>query len=167
MVEPAAPQAQPSFPRQGRKIFENAVIEAARRGSSTVEAEHLVLALLDNPASETSTFLLPAGLSHSSFDAALDAERSHSLAVAGIAMPWPITPTTPRKGRGSWGASLRETLNQMRRHGPRDRRSDSLELELLRCILAAELGTMPRTLALAGVDRTSLLAELPQPKGSR
>lgn len=155
-----------SFPQQGRTIFALAQKEATRRGSSIVEAEHVVLALLLNTASATFAALKPAGLDHDRFDSALDAERSHSLAIAGITTLVDTRPATPRKGRSAVGASIREAITLVRRRGPQDRRARSLEIALLCGILTPELGTIPRVLAIAGIDRRALLSTFAATKGA-
>ena len=151
------------FPQTARALFTKASEEAARRGSSTIEAEHLLLALTADPHSAASATLAPVGLDHERFEAALAEERTRSLAFAGVG---PIDPerlvATPHpKARPSWGASVREAMGVMHRitpHGRQTRRG--VEVNILIALLSADLGTVPRALAIAGVDRPALLAQL-------
>ena len=135
-----------TLPRELHAIGQRAIDEAVRRGANSVEAEHVLLALAADDA-------IP-GLTHDELDRALDAERARSLAHAGVADAHPLS--TGRSTKPGWGASVRELLRASDK--PADRTPAALRRELALGILRADLGTVPRALALAGVDRKALLA---------
>jgi Clp amino terminal domain, pathogenicity island component len=158
-----------------KEVVFRAIEEARRRGSDSVEAEHLMLALAWNRASVPALLMADVDLDYESLDAALTEERARSLAFVGIAnFPADRLVATPKESRPNWGASSREALSRSRRiinerahargaggpraGGPRARtRARSDDLDLLTAILRAEFGTVPRALAFAGVDREALL----------
>lgn len=141
-----------------RPVILRAVTEAQQRGSGTVEAEHLLLALSRDGSLPVRTVLADAGLGPDGLDAALAAERAASLRVAGVTQP-PADrlAASPRLTRPRWGASAREALVRAHRVAAANRRQRSGELDLLAAILGLELGTVPRVLTLADVDRQGLL----------
>jgi hypothetical protein len=132
------------LPLELRAIGQRAIAEAVRRGSKTVEAEHVLLAIAADD--------VILGLDHAVLDAALDRERARSLAFAGIADLHPQS--TGRDGKPGWGASIRELLRASDK--PAERNATALRRQLAIGILGAELGTVPRALAIAGIDRDAL-----------
>lgn len=146
-----------------RSIVIRALNEATRRGAGTVEAEHLLLAIAADDRSDTAAILAEAGLDYAAIDAALTNERAHSLTLAGVT---PVDATqltsTPRRTRPAWGASLREAMGRAHRHSTRQHRNRSrmAESDLVVGIVQAKLGTVPRALALAGIDQDALIARL-------
>ncbi|MEO7015965.1 MAG: hypothetical protein ABI130_00500, partial [Leifsonia sp.] len=99
-----------------------------------------------------------AGLDHAGIEAALRAERSASLQAAGVApIPEDLLAAMPRLGRPRWGTSAREVLGRAHREAVRSH-NHTAETDLLTAILGLELGTVPRALALAGVDRAAIVA---------
>jgi ATP-dependent Clp protease ATP-binding subunit ClpA len=150
------------FPRTLRPLIIRAVSEAQRRGDSAVEAEHLLLALADDTDKETAATLAAAGLDHAGVIRALRAERVASLESAGVApVPEERLVSTPRVTRPRWGASARQALviASRMRTGPEGRRRMA-EKDLAIALLDLQLGTVPRALELAGVDRRALVAAL-------
>jgi len=147
-----------------RALVMRALDEAARRGAGTVEAEHLLLAIAAGTGDVSAT-LAAEGLDYDAVDAALKAERAHSLTMAGVT---PVDATalesTPRRSRPTWGASVREAMNRAHRRSTRDRhqRGRMAEVDLLVGILQARLGTVPRALELVGMDREALIGRLQQ-----
>ncbi|MCU1477860.1 MAG: hypothetical protein JWQ64_2553 [Subtercola sp.] len=144
-----------------RGLVASAVAEAARRGTTTVEAEHVLLAIVADTANPASRALADSGLDHQILDAALDTERRQSLAAAGVQ---PLDPSvlaaTPRAAKASWGASIaaaRARAGRLRGlgHGAR-----GAAVGLAIGILGADLGTVPRALAFAAIDRLALLERL-------
>jgi ATP-dependent Clp protease ATP-binding subunit ClpA len=130
------------------EVMDRAVDEARHDRSATVEAQHLLLAVLP-----------VAGLDHDTFRAALDREFEHSLGAAGVTLDtFDLTPATPDPDRKPHpGASVQLALDRaMRAAG----RSSPRPEHLVAGILAAEVGTVPRALAEAGVDRAALLARV-------
>lgn len=149
------------FPLQIRALGVKALDEVSRRGGNTVEAEHILLALTADAASTASKALAPIPLDYDAIDAALKAERARSLAVAGVGpIPGFSLATTPRRPRPVWGASTREMMSKMKRDHSRPRREHGLEIEMLIGIFSAEIGTVPRALAFAGIDREALVTRL-------
>jgi hypothetical protein len=146
-----------------RGLVRRCVAEAVRRGSATVEAEHVLLALTADPAGDLGVVLLEAGLPHGALVAALRQERLLSLATAGVT---PIDAqdltATPRTRKPTWGASVvaaRARAHRSPTHGLRRRLP---EIDVLVGILRADIGTVPRALAIVGVDRPALVARLDQ-----
>jgi ATP-dependent Clp protease ATP-binding subunit ClpA len=143
-----------------KRVVVRAIDEAARRGAANVEAEHLLLAIAatDDPAGRT---LAEFGLDHAGVEAALRREREQSLRAGGVepvdAARLQATPGT----RPGWGTSLREALRRARYHarGHRDRRRLAVADTLIG-VLRADLGTVPRALTAAGVDRDALVSRL-------
>lgn len=138
-----------------KPVLARAIDEARTRASANVEAEHLLLALATDQSPGTAEILADAHLDHDAIDAALRRERAESLDAAGIA---PVDPDTlaasPRQARPGWGTSAKEALTRGHREKSRTR---DVETELLIGVLGATLGTVPRALTLAGIDRAELL----------
>ena len=151
-----------NFPRTLRPIILRAVSEAQRRGDSAVEAEHLLLALADDSDREPAATLAAVGLDHAGVIRALRAERSASLEAAGVTpVPEERLASTVRVTRPRWGASARRAMivASRMRTGP-ERRRRMAEKDLAIALLDLHLGTVPRALELAGIDRTALIADL-------
>jgi D-alanyl-D-alanine carboxypeptidase len=138
------------------KYIEQAREEARDDGSAAVEAQHLLLAIAAGPDVGTRQILAEAGVSHRTLRVALDREFEHSLAAAGISaaafdLPQPSnTPARPAR----LGASARLAIE--RGFASAARKKDLQPAHLLIGILQAEAGTVPRALALAGIDRVGL-----------
>lgn len=149
-----------ALPRQLHALGQRAIREARARRSGTVEAEHLLLAILGTPGTPASSALGAAGLDYLAFESALDAERARSLAAAGID-PIPAgEPATPRTSVPGWGASIRDVLQKANKPAAKGARPGALEIELASTILTAGLGTVPRALAIARLDRVALVTSL-------
>lgn len=153
------------LPRALRETVACAVAEAQRRGSALVEAEHLLLALSLDRGTAAQEALAEAGLDHDGIERALRSEREASLRSAGVdPVPEELLLASPRQSRPRWGASTREVLMRMHRASGRERGRDRARprrfahTELLAAILGLELGTVPRALALAGVDPEAVVA---------
>jgi ATP-dependent Clp protease ATP-binding subunit ClpA len=153
--------AELALPRRLHAIGQRAIGEALVRRAATVEAEHVLIAILDDADGPATLALNRVGLDRASFAAALDAERARSLAAAGIT---PISSAelvaTPRTTKPGWGASVRDLLRRADKPAAKVDRPGALEIELATAILRAELGTVPRALAIAKVDRRAALREL-------
>lgn len=147
-----------------RELMTRAIDAAARNGSGAVEAEHILLALLSEPRSAAARIAAEDGLDHDALLDALRAERVHSLRAAGITgVDASRLQSTPRsRQRPTWGASIRTLMTEARtaNRGPRHRMT---EQEMFIAILRTELGTVPRALDLAGIDRAALITRLSQP----
>jgi ATP-dependent Clp protease ATP-binding subunit ClpA len=148
-----------ALPRQLHLLGQRAIAEARLRRAGTVEAEHLLLAILSDRSGAVTRRLALAGLDYDAFVTALDAERARSLAAAGIARTSLSVPAaTPRTARPGWGASVRDVLRGADKPASKSGGAAGLQRELAATILAAKLGTVPRALSLAGLDRTTLRA---------
>ena len=135
-------------------------VEAERDHAKFIEAEHMLLSLSasDTPAGR---LLKEAGLDHARLAAALRDEHRRSLAFAGVQAPEADEAfATELDGPVSLGtsakAAIRRALLGQRESGHRLLRLASTDL--LVGILQAELGTVPRALAIAGADRLALIA---------
>lgn len=145
-----------------RSVVVRAIEEATSRGSRTVEAEDVLLALSSAGSPETRQTLAAAGLDHDSLLAALEAERLHNLAYLGIDPDLARQePTAPRSGRPVWGTSVREALSRSHSVAGRAARNRRMsERDAIIGILLANFGTLPRALTLAGVQRDALIGAL-------
>jgi len=138
------------FTRDARQVVKAAETLASGLGSPTVEAEHLLLALADSVP-----VLADYGLDHDGVLAALDEERERSLHAVGISArdfdlpPQPLT-------RPRFAASSKLALERAVRAAAA--RSDRRIAggHILVGVLAADAGTVPRALAIAGIDRQEL-----------
>lgn len=139
-------------------VLARAIEEARTRGSATVEAEHLLLALSADEGLTAAKVLAEVGLDHDAIEEALRRERTESLVGAGIDLvDEGHLDATPRQTRPGWGASVKEAITRGRRPKDDDGRRRSAETELLIGILRASFGTVPRALTLAGVERDVLI----------
>ena len=153
--------AELALPRALHALGKRAVGEAVARRAGTVEAEHVLLAILARPTEPAAAQLAALGLDHHALIVALDAERQRSLGVSGIVLVGPTaTATEPRVTTPGWGASVRDALRGANKPPAGTGRAGALEIELALAVLAAPLGTVPRALALAGIDRARLTAAL-------
>ena len=154
-----------ALPRQLHSIGQRAIAEATGRRASSVGAEHVLLAIAADPDAPTAQALAASGLDYSGLADALTIERARSLAAADIQ---PIDPallvSAPRAVRPGWAASVRDLLRTAdkpaARAAARAGVAGALEVELTIGILRAELGTVPRMLAIAGVDRRAIIERL-------
>lgn len=148
-----------------KRVIIRAIDEATRRGSANVEAEHLLLAIAagDDIAGRT---LAGFGLDHAGVEAALRGEREQALRAAGIEPVAEERLAATRSSRPGWGASTREALRRAdfraHRDRPRAERERLAVADTLLGLLRADLGTVPRALACAGVDRAALISRLEQ-----
>ncbi|NRQ37396.1 Clp protease [Nonomuraea sp. NN258] len=130
--------------------------EARKDGSATVEAHHLLLAVAGYEGTPEQRVLAEAGLDQEGVRAALDREFDRSLAVAGVSraafdLPRPSVDSTRHPGMG---ASAKLALERGFASAPR--KKDLRPPHVLLGILQSEVGTVPRALELAGVDRAEL-----------
>ncbi|WP_285116053.1 Clp protease N-terminal domain-containing protein [Leifsonia sp. fls2-241-R2A-40a] len=142
-----------------RALVVRSITEAQLRNSTLVEAEHVLLALSREGSAPIRSALAGAGLDPDGLGAALDGERAASLRVAGVT-PAPAERLTAatRVARPRWGASFKEALTRAHRVGTANHRQRTTELDLLTALMGLELGTLPRALTIAGVDRPAVLA---------
>jgi ATP-dependent Clp protease ATP-binding subunit ClpA len=153
--------AELTLPRQLRATGQRAIAEARARRAGSVEAEHVLLAILARPAEPAAELLANVGLDYATLTTALDAERARSLGAAGISPPTTASlATTPRIASPGWGASVRDALRTADKPAAKSGQPGALEIELVDAILGAELGTVPRALGLVGLDRGTLRVAL-------
>jgi ATP-dependent Clp protease ATP-binding subunit ClpA len=139
---------------QGRRI-------ACGEGSRTLEAEHLLLALAGSPGSRPGQVLDEAGLNADRVRELLRRERQASLAYAGVESSDVPPPALEPGFTPRWGTSAKEAVvrGKAASAGRRGTASD-----LLVGLLRAEAGTVPRALALAGIDREAIIGRLAGPE---
>ncbi len=152
-----------SFGQNLRATFMGAAVEAQRRGLDVAEAEHLLLALSAEALSPAGRLLAEVGLDHAGVTQALLVERERSLQVAGVdpSAAAGLTATRLPPSRPRWGASIREAILRSakvaRTSGRRERRLWR-QTDLLLGLLSLDIGTVPRALAYAGIDKEALAA---------
>jgi ATP-dependent Clp protease ATP-binding subunit ClpA len=150
-----------SFGTYVHTIIEQGGHEARKDGSGTIEAHHLLLAVAAQEGTTAHQVLAAVGLDQRAIRAALEREFDHSLRVVGVSRAAFDLPE-PSRGGGSTriGASARLALE--RGVAAATRRKDLQSAHLLLGILEAQAGTVPRALALAGIDRAGLAARARQ-----
>ncbi|HEY8952555.1 MAG TPA: Clp protease N-terminal domain-containing protein [Candidatus Dormibacteraeota bacterium] len=156
-------QARHAIPQYRR--FE---VEAGKDGARFIEAEHMLLALAAAPEIEAGRLLIESGLDHDRLTAALRDEHRESLAFAGFQAPAERRFEATELDRHiSMGTSAKAALGRAvhASHRERQRRGRLASIDVLIGILQAELGTVPRALAIAGVDRGALIALARRAKG--
>ena len=145
------------FAGDARVLTEQAVEIARELGSSSVEAEHLLLAAsgASGPAADV---LRSSGLDFDGIASALVAEMERSLAAVGVhadPLVFSADVSRPRFGTSA-KVALERTLKTAVARGEKPISCGHLVLG----VLAAERGTVPRALECAGVDRDALRAEI-------
>ncbi len=140
------------FTKDARAIVRAASQEEAHtRGTGTVQAEHLLLALSAHPS------LQYLDMDHDRIEQALIQEEERSLASVGIVagdFEQPAASATPHRTKLATSAKLalqRALMAAQRRH---DRRIETQHLLL--GVLAADHGRVPRALEIAGIDPDEL-----------
>jgi ATP-dependent Clp protease ATP-binding subunit ClpA len=145
----------------GSRVAHQFAIEAKQSGAKFIEAEHMLLALVSDRESDAAKLLSEFGLDRERLNSALGDERRRTLAFAGMKAPdVKLVEATELESSPSLGTSAKAAVrraligsHKYHRRGPRLRSTD-----LLAGILEAELGTVPRALAIAGIDRDALIA---------
>jgi ATP-dependent Clp protease ATP-binding subunit ClpA len=145
------------FARDAKLVVKEAESEARALGSATIEAEHLLLALIKlDAATAAGHALATAGLDRNRLEQALASERERSLMAVGISIHDFDLPTPRPASRPRWAAGAKSALEHSLRialaRGDKRIEPGHILLALLR----AEAGTVPRALNEAGVDRREL-----------
>lgn len=147
------------FVKEARGVAADAQEEARASGSSTIEAEHVLLALARDANGLASQTLAQAGLDHATLLEALESEFERNLNAVGVTVDGLQAPAFPFAGRPRWGASAKSSLERAldvaRIRG--DRRIESAHI--LVAVLNAREGTIPRALRGAGVDPGQVIAD--------
>jgi len=145
----------------GSSVARQFEIEAKRDGAKFIEAEHMLLALAANADTDAGRLLIESGLDHERLSSALREERRRTLAFAGMSAPdKKLVEATGLDSSLSLGTSAKAAVRRAligSRH-ERRRRGRLRGSDLLAGILEAEFGTVPRALAIAGVDRSALIS---------
>ncbi len=144
-----------AFDRYLQTLLDRAEVEAREDGSAAVEAQHVLLSIAAQDDSAGQRLLAGAGLDHRSLKDALHREFEHSLSGAGVSLDaFALRSTPDPERRPRLGASFKLAVERL---AAIHRKKDLRPLHMLLGILAAEVGTVPRALALAGVDRAALV----------
>jgi D-alanyl-D-alanine carboxypeptidase len=133
--------------------------EARDDGSATIEAPHLLLAIAGEQEPTTHQVLASVGLDHQAVRDALDREFEHSLSAVGVSRTaYDLPSPSKAPDHPKMGASAKLALE--RGFSSVASKKDLQPAHLLLGILQARVGTVPRALALAGVDQTDLTARV-------
>jgi D-alanyl-D-alanine carboxypeptidase len=147
------------FVRDARRVALAANSVAAGLGSSSVEAEHLLVSLAagDDAAGQA---LRDAGLDPQELRDAIERDFERVLQNVGIDASGVDLPANCRSEKPRWGASAKQGLEralvEAKRRGDREIGPEHILLGLLR----AEHGTVPRILAAEGIDAAELTGRL-------
>jgi ATP-dependent Clp protease ATP-binding subunit ClpA len=132
---------------------------AAGLGSRSVEAEHLLISIASGE-SRAGAALREVGLEPQELRDALQRDFERVLANVGIDASGVDLPANCRRTKPHWGTSAKRGLEravvEAKRRGDRKIGSE----HILRGLLSAEHGTVPRILAAEGIDRDELTGRL-------
>lgn len=145
------------FTKTSETVVIGADYEARSSGASTIEAEHILLALAGQGKSDVAKALAEVGLGPEEVRTALAREFESSLVGVGASstgLDLPDVPPRPRSPR--WGASAKRALERAVKIAEARGERRVLPAHLLLGVLAAEVGTVPRALAVAGVSTSDL-----------
>jgi ATP-dependent Clp protease ATP-binding subunit ClpA len=133
--------------------------EAKQDGAKFIEAEHMLLALAADIDGDAARLLNESGVDHERLASALHSAHRRTLAFAGITAPVKsLVQATEIENALSFGTSAKAAVRRALIGSRHDRRVRLRSTDLLAGILEAELGTVPRALAIAGIDRATLIA---------
>ena len=141
------------FTKEARRVVKDAAEIATELGATTVEAEHLLLAVTrgDTPAAIA---LRTWGLDHDALSSALEMETERSLAAVGVAAdvprfsPYVGSPRLATSAKVALEHALRVAVERADRHIGAG--------HIVLALLKPSRGTLPRALDIAGVQRASL-----------
>lgn len=145
------------FVKDAREIAAAAEKIARALGCSTIEAEHLLVALAERPHTSAHEVLLAAGLEREGLREAIDDENERSLASVGVSSAaFRLPPPAPSAKRPRWAASAKLAFERSLKAAAarEDRRIGPAHILL--GVLRAPVGTVPRALDGAGIDRIEL-----------
>ncbi|MBO4271493.1 Clp protease N-terminal domain-containing protein [Microbispora triticiradicis] len=137
-------------------IITRAEHEAREDGSTTIEAQHLLLAIAGEPEPAIRQVLDQAGLDRLAIRDALEREFEHSLSMVGVRTAYDLPPPSRLPTHPTMGTSAKLALERGFATAATSRKKDLRPAHLLLGILSARVGTVPRALALAGVDQDAL-----------
>jgi ATP-dependent Clp protease ATP-binding subunit ClpA len=144
----------------GSSVGRQFVIEAKKDGAKFIEAEHMLMALATNLDGDAARLLKEFGLDYGRLASALKEERRQTLAFVGMEVTDnKLVGATEIDSSPPLGTSAKAAFKRALIGAHHDRRRARLRgTDLLAGILEAELGTVPRALAIAGIDRAALLS---------
>jgi ATP-dependent Clp protease ATP-binding subunit ClpA len=147
------------FAGEARRAALEATSVAAGLGSSSVEAEHLLISIASGD-SRAGAALREAGLDAPELRDAVQRDFERVLHNVGIDASGVDLPANCRSDKPRWGASakqgLERALAEAKLRGDRRIGAEHILLGLLR----AEHGTVPRMLAAEGIDPAELTGRL-------
>jgi ATP-dependent Clp protease ATP-binding subunit ClpA len=147
------------FVRDARYAALEATSVAAGLGSSSVEAEHLLIAIASGN-SKAAHALKDVGLEPQELRDALVRDFERVLGTVGIDATGVDLDANCRRTKPSWGTSAKLGLERAVKEAKRSRDTKIGTEHILRGLLAAEHGTVPRILAAEGIDRDELTGRL-------
>jgi ATP-dependent Clp protease ATP-binding subunit ClpA len=142
-------------------VIRRSEIEAKKDRAKFIEAEHMLLALAMHSESGVGRLLNESGLDHIRLASLLRDEHRRSLAFAGVGpLDEKQAEATELDSSLSLGTSAKAAIKRamLASRADRPRRLRFESTDLLVGILGAELGTVPRAMAIAGVDRAALIS---------
>jgi D-alanyl-D-alanine carboxypeptidase len=143
----------------GPAVVQRFEVEAKRDGAKFIEAEHMLLALASDAEGDAGRLLSESGLDHQKLASAFHEEYRRTLAFAGISpSDTKLVEATELASSLSLGTSAKAAVRRALIGSRHDRRARLRSIDLLAGILEAELGTVPRALAIAGIDRATLIS---------
>jgi ATP-dependent Clp protease ATP-binding subunit ClpA len=143
------------FTKDARTAVAAALQQARSSGHSSIEAEHLLLALSTHPD------LHKLGLDRDDLVAALAQEEGRSLAAVGIAGPdFDLPPARRDNRRPKLATSAKLALQRGSTIAVTRGERRIQARHLLGGVLAAEHGRVPRALQIAGIDIDELRARI-------
>ena len=147
------------FVRDAHYAALEATSVAAGLGSSSVEAEHLLISIASGK-SKAAYALREVGLEPLEIRDAVQRDFERALLAVGVDAGSVHVPANCRRTKPRWGASARQGLERARAEAKR-RGDRKIGCEhILRGLLAAEHGTVPRILAAEGISRDELTGRL-------
>ena len=147
------------FVRDAKYAALEATSVAAGLGSGTIEAEHLLISI-SSGTSKAAYALRDVGLEPQELRDAIQRDFERSLAKVGIDVSGVDIPANCRRTKPRWGTSAKQGMERAVVEAKR-RGDKKIGCEhLLRGLLAAEHGTVPRVLAAEGIDRDELTGRL-------
>jgi ATP-dependent Clp protease ATP-binding subunit ClpA len=147
------------FASDARYAALEATSVAAGLGSNSVEAEHLLISIASGNSSAAHA-LKDVGLEPQELRDAIVRDFERTLANVGVDISGVDLPANCRRTKPTWGTSAKQGLEraavEAKRRG--DKRIGCAHL--LRGLLAAEHGAVPRILAAEGIDPDELTGRL-------
>jgi ATP-dependent Clp protease ATP-binding subunit ClpA len=147
------------FVRDAHYAALEAVSVAAGLGSDSVEAEHLLISIASGKT-KAAFALRDSGLEPQEIRDAVQRDFERVLANVGIDAGGVHMPANCRRTKPRWGASAKRGLERARAEAKRRGDKKIGTEHILRGLLAAEHGTVPRILAAEGIDRDELTGRL-------